>query len=924
MSSKQNKMNSKTPRADLGTGGESLLPEEANRVQELIAERHSKAALQLAKDLFKRCGSAESEALLVQAYKARVEDLLKLGMAVEAKALLGIVRERFPSSALQLAEHEREICAIEGRLEEVVGPLRDPNLPAEDRDRIETFIRQRVHDLPALATVSSLPPEHPLRRAATALGNAFLAVTQGPVDDALLALPEVPRRNPLAPWKALIRAIACYYRREDEECRKWLGVIAEGSVPARMIPSFAAMLGTKTSAKFNLAEQKLIAGAGDHGAALRSALAALEAAFESKKQHRILDSIRTATAASGHCDQQRRERLRQHMAVRAGMRHLQPSAVNVALGGYPRWDAYYFRLLARALEEQHYAESDAEAAIVWEDFRREAIKEGWFAADGLEDAVLSLHSAQMIAKIPQEIIEEMREEEAYYRRPRKGGNEEVLPSPGRLYERACRADPSSEAFQMWLRWAEKVGPPQLADNVAETWRKARAKDIQPLLYLMESAEKRSAYKKSLSYLEEAEELDRLNPEVRRAKLRLLLSAAMRHLRQGKTRLAKAGIEQIEKVPEVRTGEIAALAGALRWCCAALDLDPAALLKEEAELKQSMGSMSTFLLIAAIAKTSDLGAKATPPLLRLSRTPAEELLTGAVKACVLGQWVGLPILLPLSWNDALIAALKLPNCPLDAAQMLVLGNAALDSGLSELAYAASAAGLAGGGANARFLFLRARSLPQWAFLRQDGCFTAALELARRERDTELAGKILDRLSGNGQGGRKRRDYRSQIDNMEIARRPVPPELLSEILEEEQESKQFPVYERYREPKYSTELGSAPCDCPKCRARRGEPVDDDDEWDEEDEDESEDDFDDEDDFDLPAPPAFEKLMKRFEEFLSTLPPEIALQVTHAIADGVDPVTALDRILGKTSSKPGSPVSAKAGKAAKAPVPEQRRLF
>ena len=38
-------------------------------------------------------------------------------------------------------------------------------------------------------------------------------------------------------------------------------------------------------------------------------------------------------------------------------------------------NTYYLRFLARVLEEKHYAESNAEAASVWEDFRREAIRE---------------------------------------------------------------------------------------------------------------------------------------------------------------------------------------------------------------------------------------------------------------------------------------------------------------------------------------------------------------------------------------------------------------------------------------------------------------------------------------------------------------------------------------------------------------------
>jgi len=46
-----------------------LLPEEIGQIRELIAGKHSKSALQLAKDLYKRSATAESEALLTDAYR---------------------------------------------------------------------------------------------------------------------------------------------------------------------------------------------------------------------------------------------------------------------------------------------------------------------------------------------------------------------------------------------------------------------------------------------------------------------------------------------------------------------------------------------------------------------------------------------------------------------------------------------------------------------------------------------------------------------------------------------------------------------------------------------------------------------------------------------------------------------------------------
>jgi hypothetical protein len=935
MSRKQNKKNGSASNAVPGAGGAHLFPEEIERVRELIAGRHSKSALQLAKDLYKRSATAESEALLTDAYKARIDDLLKLGMTVEAKTLLGIVRERFPSALPRLTELGREIRAQDGKLEEVVAPLADRELPAEERDRIETFIRQRIWDLPALGAVSSLPPEHPLRTAASALAAAFQAVTSAPVEDAVVALPEVSRRSPLAPWKALIWAIACYHRREDAECNRWLQTIPIDSVPARLLPAFAAMLRTKpaagTDAKLSPAEQRLIAAAGNHGAALRSALTDLESALHTKKERRILEAARSAMAAADYCAVGTRERLRQHITVRCGSLDIELSAVNAAVGGAARWDAYYFRLLARSLEEHHNRDDYAEAVTVWADFRREAIKEDWFVPGGLEDGVLSLHMAQLIEKAPEDVIDVLKAEMAIYRKPGKWKQDDGgVPSAQTLYERACKANPHPEAFQAWLNWAGKHETWQQADQVAERWREARSADIQPLLYLMESAEKRNALKKSLKYLEEAEQLDRLNPEVRRARLRLLLAAALRHLEQRKARLALGEIEQIEAVPEVRPGEIAALAAALRWCVAVVDRDKAAQDKQEAGLNTLMGSVAAHLLIVSAAVKAEMLFAVSSKVLKVGKIPAAELLGGVARARALGEWAGLRIAPPVEWIDPLIAALKTPDCPVDAAQMLVVGEAALDGCSEELAYAVSAAGLAKGGANAEFLFLRARSLPQWISIRREGCLTASLELARRERNTGLAGRILDRLNGKNENGRKRWMPGSGIgDDPGIASRTVSPELLGKILEEEQALKQFPGNNSGKDPKYAEDLGYARCDCPKCRARRGETnkggyeyVDDGDEDDFDDEDEDE--FDDEGDFVGPATSPIPDFLKGLGKLLGLSGAAIE-ELKKALARGENLKTALDRIRGKRLPPPESPASPKKNeKFAKAVPPEQGSLF
>ncbi|MHB1744205.1 MAG: hypothetical protein ACYCRE_05470, partial [Acidobacteriaceae bacterium] len=202
-------------------------------------------------------------------------------------------------------------------------------------------------------------------------------------------------------------------------------------------------------------------------------------------------------------------------------------------------------------------------------------------------------------------------------------------------------------------------------------------------------------------------------------------------------------------------------------------------------------------------------------------------------------------------------------------------------------------------------------------------TASLDLARRERNTGLAGRILDCLS------RKQRDGRGgAISNMDvdpkIASRPISPELLGKILEEERTLERFPGYKPNREPKYAEDLGYTLCDCPKCRAKRGEQVKDDDGFD--DEDEFDDEFDDEDDFVGPGTSPIPDFLKGIGKLMG-LPAAALKELKKAFASGENPKNALDRILGERRSQPEFPASSqneKKGRSARTPPPEQGSLF
>ena len=815
-------------------------------VRGLIAGKHSKAALGAAKNLHKRHATPASESLLLEAYQARMGDLLGHGMLVEARSLMDLVIGRFPSATARLEDLLLEIRVNEGNLDDVVARLADANLPSPAREKIERAIRQQVADLYALSRASSLPPGHSLRKAAAALATAFEVATRGPVGPSDLVLPEVSRGSPLASWKALVNAIAAFHRRADADCRRWLQAIASDSVSARLVPVIQTMLGSASEGVLASAAQKLVAATGAGGDALRPALAALESALAAKKPKLIIEKGRAALSVCRQFRPDLYEKLQRHLSMRTTALGFAPDWVQDAIGGKIKEDAQYFHRTARAAEVRF--ETLTEALIAWAAFRDCALREDWFVANSMEDGVLLLHLADLAADVPEGEAEEVLGPEP----PPDSFAAGVLSpwqvfSPDALYERACRADPHAESFQSWLAWAKKQGDWRLADHAAERWHEAREKDVAPLLWLMESSEKRNAYQKSLRYLARAEQLDRLNPEVRKAKIRLLVAGALRHFHQRKPHLASEGIERLEALAEPG-GNLPAVVSVLRRVCAALDRDPDGVERYRAEAEARLGSpAAAYVLVQAVADSCVLAPEEIrlhPPRQKALKDPT--LSKEVARACVLGESVGIQVKIPAEWEDRLRASFLRPDQPLDTAETLVVGEAALRSEEPKLAFAASVAGLTHGGADSRFLFLRARALPPWAPERRYDCLAAALELARRERNPDLVGKLLEEVRH-----RARNMFEDEPGRMGYA---MEPEFLNEVVESERQEKKYPLPERE-----------------SFRYPFRDPLDD------ADEDELE-----------------EAELEAFQEFLASSTPEVLRELTRGIAQGRKPEEILRAML------------------------------
>jgi hypothetical protein len=601
-----------------------------------------------------------------------------------------------------------------------------------------------------------------LSTAASALAKAFAAVTTGPVEEPALALPEVSHHSALASWKMLVRAVAYFYRQDDQACERCLGLIDPSSAPARLIPAMRTMLGAKTRKRLPPATESLVERVCGNTASLRGALQTLDSAFQTMEQNEILVAIQRATVACNLAYPELLERLRQHISVRALELQLPLRKVRAAMGGPSIKNAYFWRLLAWS-EENSREPMEPLICARWEQFRKHAVAEGWFQEKSQEAAALYLHMAELLLDLPAEMLNDLRDSfvasfpgfGAYYEdQPRairavetKGKTRDFyFLSPDELFERACSIDPHREAFELWFNWAREESDWRVANYVAERWHEALPDQCQPLLYLMESAENRGALNKATAFLEEVQKLDALNPAVRRAALRLLVSGAARHFRQRKPHLVEQDLAALEALPQAQEGDRPAFLVALRWACEVIrgNSEPAAsLLRQIGGLLRS--SDAAVLACRQAGQLCGLEQADLDPYLRqeIPLDSADSLVSGLARVCALVDDMGAPFTIPKSLDGRLREELAKGPGKLESQQLDLLGKAALRNNQKELAYLISARGLAmGGNTQAQFLLLRARSLPEWEVDRRNDCIAATIELARRQQDFSVIKEAVE--------------------------------------------------------------------------------------------------------------------------------------------------------------------------------------
>lgn len=769
----------------------------ADEVRRLLAVGKCKQAVEMAKDVCRLAASGENQSLLVDAYIGRIAQFQAKGALQDAQVLLNLVHDRFPAYRQRLQGLRNASAAAAGNIAEMVAPLATADVTDETRQSVESAIHRQLVDLSALADCCTLPTEHPLRVAAQAVWKAFVAATSGAVSDQQIALPEVSRRSPLAGWKMLIRAIAALHRGEAEACQRALAAIPADAAVYRLVPVLRGVLEGKPAGSGAAAVLQMRLGG--NTVSVRKCLERVDAAFEGTDLRALKAAMWDAARASETVSQEFHLRLLRQLAARCILHDVPMQAARSAWRRCPR-NAEFWRAIAAANDHR----APELSPVFWQRFVVHAVDEGLFAEESIQVAVVYLHAAEQLIHIMSDSEElggwqdrvagvgllsdyyDDQPPEIAAMRPRDecAVIRKAL-DPHWLFESAATACPDQPTFEKWWAWAQQSDvPDKQRQYIATVWHRMLPQSAKPLLLLSSLAENRDALTMALGFLCQAEAIDAINPEVRRARIRLLLATLWRHAKAKKPHLVRKDIAALEALPAMGEGDRASYLWVLRCVCCELERDVQGKAEAAQKVAERFGPMAGMVLLQSAENMAHLPGSTQWPLPdHTCPNDAREVARAYTRAFRTGQDMGLGSFVPATWLPLMFSLLTVKDCPLSNDDVLLFGNLALGKSHSlASAYAASAIGLSRttGAMAARFLLLRAQSLGDRSFGRVGQCLRAAMELAQQAHDVELMEKV--RIAANP-GVQWRR----------ITLTPLGEDLLQQVLKAEREASVYPTYD-----------------------------------------------------------------------------------------------------------------------------------
>ncbi len=604
------------------------------------------------------------------------------------------------------------------------------------RRKLHALIQGRLTDPGRLADSPALPAGHPLRRQADTVQRLFNAVTAAPLPPGALAdLDTIPRQSPLAPWKLLIRALDAFYRRADKLAEANLARIPTDSGPGRLVPVLRALLpGTRTPAEVAdfgpgtpaaaLVEQ---VSAGSHGRRLQLSRALSRG--DGRTLRRLLPWL--ASLPTAH----------RHTFIRTVLDHWQrngglPSGL-IDLLSHQDIDPELPRLAALSLEHSQW---DG-ALLVWDAYLSAAQAAGRLSSGSPATVRILLHMSELFPTDRQRLLDDLDvASEHDLRHALRSGRLPDVFDRAAVLERARQAVGSVPARLGAQVFAAMVAyyaqhDAKRAEAEAEAWHAAYPDDLDPLLYLSEVAEKRGALRKALGFVAKAEALNRLHPQLRDSRFRLLLASAERRIRGARATLAAADLERLTQEPQANDGDTRAYVLALNWALAQKMADTAGARAWAETLAETVNNQALHALILATASEM---TKVARPRWSASVSPPQAV-EGLARACALFGALDRRVCVP----DSFVSQVEKNLDGASIAQLYALCHAGLAIGRPTLTYIAAGRGLGHPGLDLhRFLLARGKSLAGSSSpphqTRSRNCLQAARELAERARDTQAAG------------------------------------------------------------------------------------------------------------------------------------------------------------------------------------------
>lgn len=709
------------------------------RIESLLTQDKSREAVEAAKQCLKECPGVEAEELAIQAYTARILSLQAHGMHQEAQALGSIVRERFPAYQSQFALLLQPSGLATGDVEALLTELATAE-PARQRE-LERRLASTLTDPAMVAHTAVLPDAHPLKGMARAVSEMFTAVTSGPLPaGALVALDAIPRQSLFAPWKLLIRALDAFYRHDDAAVLANLERIPAETVPARLAPALRRLMPPDDSPAVPVpAVAALIEQVGGPRSLVRTQLAQLTQALTARDGRKALAAVRSMLPSFQSAPAALRRTFLASLFHLWYRYNLSPEQLLKLLpSGHS--DPDILRLIALTLEHLEWAL----ALQAWDRYLTSATATGQLASTGPEIARVLLHMAQLFPPDREAVLDtlELDSEQQLHRQIRSGRLPACFDRPA-LLERARAADPVAQVFRALVAHYEQWGDPKRAEAEAEAWHRAHPQDLEPVLYVLRATERRGAIRKALNCLAEA--IDRVHPEVRQSRFRLLLAGAERRIKEGKLALALDDLRRLEQETRASEGDYPAYLLALRWL-AALPGSDMAVPQAEAFANGVANPVLQSLILEALGATLKV---AIPPLPKANPSH-EQVLDGLARACTLFRALDRPLPVPA----ALLKRAEQHLEQASTAQLHALCTGGLWLERPALTYHAAGHGLGRTDPlGYRFLLARGQALAACqAYEAQDrarSCLRAARELASRARDMEAvrdASTALDTFEG----------------------------------------------------------------------------------------------------------------------------------------------------------------------------------